>query len=123
MALDEAVGVQVDPPGLLNELAGEDGMLWNARHLMMGNMARSYGKEALVDKLELIIDDLAAHGHPDAHLVIMSGFRTPEYNARGIGGRGGRARDSRHQFGVAWIQTNRRESPPNARAQVSKRPS
>jgi uncharacterized protein YcbK (DUF882 family) len=58
-------------------------------------------KEALVDKLELIIDDLAAHGHPDAHLVIMSGFRTPEYNARGVGARGGRARDSRHQFGDA----------------------
>ncbi len=58
-------------------------------------------REALVDKLELIIDDLAAHGHPDAHLVIMSGFRTPAYNATGVGGHGGRARDSRHQFGDA----------------------
>ncbi len=58
-------------------------------------------REALVDKLELIIDDLATHGHPDAHLVVMSGFRTPAYNALGIGARGGRARDSRHQFGDA----------------------
>ena len=58
-------------------------------------------REALVDKLELIIDDLATHGHPDAHLVVMSGFRTPEYNALGVGRRGGRARDSRHQFGDA----------------------
>ena len=48
-----------------------------------------------------IIDDLAEHGHPNAHLVIMSGFRTPEYNAQGVGRRGGRARDSRHQFGDA----------------------
>ncbi len=58
-------------------------------------------REALVDKLELIIDDLAAHGHPNARLVIMSGFRTPAYNALGVGRRGGRARDSRHQFGDA----------------------
>jgi hypothetical protein len=58
-------------------------------------------REALVDKLELIIDDLAAHGHPNARLVIMSGFRTPAYNAEGVGARGGRARDSRHQFGDA----------------------
>lgn len=58
-------------------------------------------REELVDKLELIIDDLAAHGHEDVHLVVMSGFRTPEYNAMGVGRRGGRARDSRHQFGDA----------------------
>jgi Bacterial protein of unknown function (DUF882) len=58
-------------------------------------------REELVDKLELIIADLAEHGHPDANVVIMSGFRTPEYNAMGVGRRGGRARDSRHQFGDA----------------------
>lgn len=58
-------------------------------------------RESLVDKLELIIDDLAAHGHPNPHLVIMSGFRTPAYNALGVGPHGGRARDSRHQFGDA----------------------
>jgi hypothetical protein len=58
-------------------------------------------REELVDKLELIIADLADHGHPDAHLVVMSGFRTPAYNSLGVGHRGGRARDSRHQFGDA----------------------
>jgi hypothetical protein len=58
-------------------------------------------REVLLDKLELIIDDLAAHGHPNAHLVVMSGFRTPAYNALGVGAHGGRARDSRHQFGDA----------------------
>ena len=30
----------------------------------------------------------------------MSGFRTPEYNRQGVG-EGGRARDSRHQYGDA----------------------
>jgi hypothetical protein len=58
-------------------------------------------REALIDKLELIIDDLADHGHPNARLVVLSGFRTPAYNALGVGAHGGRARDSRHQFGDA----------------------
>lgn len=58
-------------------------------------------REELVDKLELIIADLADHGHPDANVVIMSGFRTPAYNALGVGRRGGRVADSRHQFGDA----------------------
>lgn len=56
--------------------------------------------ERLVDKLELIIDDLNAHGFRVAHLTVMSGFRTPEYNKQGVG-EGGRARDSRHQYGDA----------------------
>ena len=56
--------------------------------------------ERLIDKLELIIDDLNAHGVRTARLVVMSGFRTPEYNRQGLG-EGGRARDSRHQYGDA----------------------
>ena len=55
----------------------------------------------LIDKLELVIDDLNAHGVRVRHLTIMSGFRTPEYNRLGVGKRGGRARDSRHQYGDA----------------------
>ena len=57
-------------------------------------------RESLVDKLELVIEDLAAHNVRVEHMVVMSGFRTPQYNAQGVG-RGGRARDSRHQFGDA----------------------
>ena len=57
-------------------------------------------RESLVDKLELVIEDLQAHGVHVDHMVVMSGFRTPQYNAQGVG-RGGRARDSRHQFGDA----------------------
>ncbi|MDF2775193.1 MAG: hypothetical protein K0S86_4693 [Geminicoccaceae bacterium] len=56
-------------------------------------------REELVDKLELVIDDLGAHGVRVDRMVVMSGFRTPQYNARGVGR--GRARDSRHQFGDA----------------------
>jgi hypothetical protein len=58
-------------------------------------------RESLVDKLELVIEDLAAHGVRVEHMVVLSGFRTPQYNAQGVGRRGGRARDSRHQFGDA----------------------
>jgi uncharacterized protein YcbK (DUF882 family) len=57
-------------------------------------------EEALVDKLELIISDLEKRGHLVEHVSVMSGFRTPQYNAKGVR-RGGRATDSRHQYGDA----------------------
>jgi uncharacterized protein YcbK (DUF882 family) len=56
--------------------------------------------ENLIDKLELIITDLELRGHRVDHLQVMSGFRTPQYNARGVRP-GGRASDSRHQYGDA----------------------
>jgi hypothetical protein len=57
-------------------------------------------REDLIDKLELVIDDLNAHGVAVEQLSVMSGFRTPQYNQQGVR-KGGRARDSRHQFGDA----------------------
>jgi len=54
----------------------------------------------LLDKLELIQQALVALGKAPA-LRVMSGFRTPQYNALGVGPRGGRARDSRHMYGDA----------------------
>ena len=54
----------------------------------------------LLDKLELIGDDLERRGLP-GRLHIMSGFRTPQYNAQGVGPKGGRAGDSRHMYGDA----------------------
>ena len=57
-------------------------------------------REELVDKLELVIDDLNARGYRVSHMSVMSGFRTPQYNAKGVGA-GGRAKDSRHQYGDA----------------------
>ncbi len=59
-------------------------------------------REELLDKLELVLADLKARGVKVDGVRVMSGFRTPEYNAEGVGPRrGGRARDSRHQFGDA----------------------
>jgi hypothetical protein len=54
----------------------------------------------LLDKLELIAKELELRGRPGA-LRVMSGFRTPQYNALGVGALGGRARDSRHMYGDA----------------------
>ena len=57
-------------------------------------------REPLIDKLELIIDDLAKRGIPVKRMTVMSGFRTPQYNKKGVGA-GGRASESRHQYGDA----------------------
>lgn len=57
-------------------------------------------REPLIDKLELVIDDLRSRGVKVTRLIVMSGFRTPQYNVQGVGS-GGRAKDSRHQYGDA----------------------
>lgn len=57
-------------------------------------------QEGLIDKLELVIGALGQQGIPVTRMSVMSGFRTPQYNQRGVGG-GGRAQNSRHQYGDA----------------------
>lgn len=54
----------------------------------------------LVDKLELLIDALHEAGHPVRGLHVMSGFRTPIYNAPEVGP-GNRSAISRHLYGDA----------------------
>jgi hypothetical protein len=56
-------------------------------------------QEVLIDKLELVLADLAEHGVPAGHVRVLSGFRSPQYNERGVGE--GMARASRHQYGDA----------------------
>ena len=63
----------------------------------------------LLDKLELIIADLNAHGYKVTHMKVMSGFRTPRYNHSG-GNTQGRANLSRHMYGDAadvFVDNNR----------------
>jgi uncharacterized protein YcbK (DUF882 family) len=57
-------------------------------------------REPLLDKLELVIQDLERHNVRAGGMQVLSGFRTPEYNLE-LGDESGRARDSRHQFGDA----------------------
>lgn len=56
-------------------------------------------EEKLIDKLELVLADLNARGIPTRNVRVLSGFRAPYYNDRGVGE--GMARASRHQFGDA----------------------
>ena len=53
-----------------------------------------------VDKLELVLADLASRGVDVSGVRVMSGFRTPQYNAGG-GNTAGRAELSRHMYGDA----------------------
>ena len=53
-----------------------------------------------VDKLELVLSDLQAHGVDVSGVKVMSGFRTPQYN-KGGGDPSGRAGLSRHMYGDA----------------------
>lgn len=57
-------------------------------------------RASLLDKLELIEAELSRRGM-HATLHVMSGFRSPQYNALGVGSRGGRASVSRHMYGDA----------------------
>jgi uncharacterized protein YcbK (DUF882 family) len=56
-------------------------------------------EEKLIDKLELVMQELERRGVPVRHVVVLSGFRAPYYNERGVGE--GMARASRHQYGDA----------------------
>jgi hypothetical protein len=61
----------------------------------------------LLDKLELTIDELNRSGVPVHRVGVISGFRTPSYNAGG-GDTGGRGALSRHMYGDAmdWFVDN-----------------
>jgi hypothetical protein len=61
----------------------------------------------LLDKLELTIDELERMGHPVRRVGVISGFRTPNYNAGG-GDPRGRGALSRHMYGDAmdWFIDN-----------------
>jgi hypothetical protein len=54
----------------------------------------------LIDKLELVLNDLRSRGIATDGITVMSGFRTPSYNEGG-GNTAGRADLSRHMYGDA----------------------
>lgn len=60
----------------------------------------------LIDKLELVLQELNGMGVRADRMAVMSGFRTPQYNGPG---EGGRARLSRHTYGDAsdvWVDSD-----------------
>jgi uncharacterized protein YcbK (DUF882 family) len=56
-------------------------------------------KEELIDKLELVLIALRDQGVSTEHVVVLSGFRTPQYNQKAAFE--GAAYASRHQYGDA----------------------
>lgn len=56
-------------------------------------------REDLLDKLELVVQALEGSGVPANNVQVLSGFRSPQYNQRGMGE--GMAFASRHQYGDA----------------------
>lgn len=67
----------------------------------------------LIDKLELTIQELRRQGVRVENVHVMSGFRTPRYNARG-GNTAGRANLSRHMYGDGadvYVDNNRDGQP------------
>lgn len=55
--------------------------------------------ERLVDKLELLVAELQNAGYAAPRIKVLSGFRTPQANARGP--RSAQSPESRHQYGDA----------------------
>jgi uncharacterized protein YcbK (DUF882 family) len=67
----------------------------------------------LIDKLELTIQELQRQGVKVEAVHVMSGFRTPQYNAGG-GNTAGRANLSRHMYGDGadvYVDNNRDGQP------------
>lgn len=56
-------------------------------------------REELLDKLELVLTALETQGIPTRNVIVLSGFRTPQYNLKATFE--GAAYASRHQYGDA----------------------
>jgi uncharacterized protein YcbK (DUF882 family) len=98
------------PPRGLVEVTPENQDLRVSRHFRLRDFLTKGQDEVwpkyvlisprLLDKLELVIDELERMGHPVRRVGIISGFRTPYYNAAG-GDPRGRGSLSRHMYGDA----------------------
>jgi hypothetical protein len=104
------------PPTGFIEVTRENQDFWISEHFQLRqfltkNQADVWPKYValdlrLIDKLELILQELNTMGIRADRMHVMSGFRTPEYNGPG---RGGRAHLSRHTYGDAadvWVDSD-----------------
>jgi uncharacterized protein YcbK (DUF882 family) len=97
-----------NPDGFV-EVTPENASLRVSRHFVLGDFVTHDQEQTwpkyvvlevkLIDKLELVLQDMASHGYSVDRVVVLSGFRAPYYNERGVGE--GMARASRHQYGDA----------------------
>jgi uncharacterized protein YcbK (DUF882 family) len=114
---DGIVDAYAPPPGFI-EVTRENQDLQVSTHFRLRNFLtkNQFGTWPkylaldlrLIDKLELVIQELNAMGIRAENVAVMSGFRTPAYNLLGVG-EGGRALLSRHTYGDAsdfWIDND-----------------
>ncbi|MBB4636709.1 DUF882 domain-containing protein [Longimicrobium terrae] len=98
------------PPAGLIQVTPENRDLWLSEHIQLKDFITK-GQEnvwpkyvavqpRVLDKVELVIQELQAMGHPVTNIFAVSGFRTPSYNAGG-GNTVGRGKLSRHMYGDA----------------------
>jgi hypothetical protein len=101
-------GAYDNPAGFV-EVTAENADVPVSDHFKLGDLVTHDGapfpkyivlREAMLDKLELVLSDLEVHGVSTQHVEVLSGFRTPSYNFA-LGDASGRARESRHQYGDA----------------------
>lgn len=110
------LGSSYAPPAAFIEVTPENRDLPLSEHLKLGQFLTKDQFDvwpkylaldpALLDKLELVLQELRSMGVRAEGIHIMSGFRTPDYN--GPGG-DGRAALSRHMWGDAadfWIDSD-----------------
>jgi hypothetical protein len=103
-------GVKYDPPSGFIEVTPENQNTQLSEHFRLRDFlphdqANVWPKYIvldmkLIDKDELVLEDLRQHGVNPNGVRVMSGFRTPQYNAGG-GDPRGRAALSRHMYGDA----------------------
>jgi hypothetical protein len=99
-----------NPTGFIEVTSDDDATTPVSEHFRLGDFlthdqAHIWPKylvlrEDLIDKLELVIAELERSGVSVRTMRVMSGFRTPQYNAKG-GNTAGRAELSRHMYGDA----------------------
>jgi hypothetical protein len=98
------------PPAGLIEVTPRNKEIWLSEHIQLKDFLTK-GQEnvwpkyvavqpRVLDKVELVIQELQAMGHPVENIFAVSGFRTPAYNAGG-GNTVGRGKLSRHMYGDA----------------------
>ena len=98
------------PPKGLIQVTPENKDMWLSEHIQLKDFITK-GQEnvwpkyvavnpRILDKVELVIQELERMGHPVENIFAVSGFRTPWYNAHG-GTTAGRGQLSRHMYGDA----------------------
>ncbi|HEX8272568.1 MAG TPA: hypothetical protein VF615_07935 [Longimicrobiaceae bacterium] len=101
--------IYATPPGMI-EVTPENKEMFLSEHVQLKDFITKLQESVwpkyvvadpqLLDKIELVCQELEAMGHPVENLFAVSGFRSPWYNANG-GTTSGRGQLSRHMYGDA----------------------